>query len=213
MGRFLRKRHVCGRGPPQRQTTAETDRRKDGPLGDRSLPRKSSGYNPRILPQTPPRPSTSEPSPGDRTRRTPGRGTQPTRSLVGEAAPYRGSSEIVPYLGSSSGYNPRFLPQTPPHLSTSEVGRFLRKRHVSRHGPPQRQTTAETDRRKDGPLGDRSLPRKLIRLHPGAPPSQTILSLVGAQTALELPGTFLGRSHLSGRHKALQIVASSDRPL
>ena len=73
--------------------------------------------------------------------------------------------------------------------------------------------SADTDRRKDGRLGDRSLPRKLIRLHPGAPPSQTFLSLVGAQTVLELPGTFLGRSHLSGRHEALQIVASSDRSL
>ena len=37
-------------------------------------------------------------------------------------------SEIVPYLGSSSGYNPRILPQTQPCLCTSEVGRFLRKR-------------------------------------------------------------------------------------
>ena len=103
--------------------------------------------------------------------------------------------------------------KTQPCLRTSEVGRFLRKRHVCGHGPPQRQTTAETDRRKDGPLGDRSLPRKLIRLHPGASPSQTFLSLVGAQTALELTSTLLGCGHLSGRHEALQIVASSDRSL
>ena len=39
-----------------------------------------------------------------------------------------------------------------PHPSTSEVGRFLRKRLVSRHGPPQRSV-----RRRHGPLGDRSL--------------------------------------------------------
>ena len=42
-----------------------------------------------------------------------------------------------------------------PHPSTSEVGRFLRKRLVSRHGPPQRSV-----RRRHGPLGDRSLPWK-----------------------------------------------------
>ncbi len=72
--------------------------------------------------------------------------------------------------------------------------------------------SADTDRRSAGPLADRSLPRSLIRLHPGVP-TQTILSLVAAQTALELPGTLLGRSHLSGRHEALQIVARSGRPL
>jgi hypothetical protein len=42
-----------------------------------------------------------------------------------------------------------------PHPSTSEVGRFLRKRLVRRHGLPQRSV-----RRGHGPLGDRSLPRK-----------------------------------------------------
>ena len=45
--------------------------------------------------------------------------------------------------------------KNPPHPGTSEVGRFLRKRHVCRHGPPQRLV-----RRRRGPLGDRSLSRK-----------------------------------------------------
>ena len=94
--------------PPQKRIAAKTDRSEIVPyLGN------SSGYNPRILPQTPPRLSTSEPSPGGRTRRTPGRGTRPTRGLVGEAAPYRGSSEIVPYLGSSSDYIREPLPHKP----------------------------------------------------------------------------------------------------
>jgi len=62
-------------------------------------------------------------------------------------------SEIGPYLGSlraTSGW-----PKNPPHPKTSEVGRFLRKRHVRRHRTPQRSL-----RRRHGPLGDRSLPRK-----------------------------------------------------
>ena len=42
-----------------------------------------------------------------------------------------------------------------PHPSTSEVGRFLRKRLVRRHGLPQRSV-----RRGHGSLGDRSLPRR-----------------------------------------------------
>jgi len=58
----------------------------DGPLGDRSLPRKSSDYIRGLLE-------------GPRT---------------------------------TSGW-----PQNPPHPNTSEVGRFLRKRHVRRHRPPQ----------------------------------------------------------------------------
>jgi hypothetical protein len=44
------------------------------------------------------------------------------------------------------GLNSGFLPQTPPRPRTSGVGRFLRKRHVDRAGP----------------LGDRSLPRRLF---------------------------------------------------
>ena len=62
-------------------------------------------------------------------------------------------SEIGPYLGS-----PRTTsggPKKTPRPSTSEVRRFLRKRHIRRHGPPQR-----LDCRRHGPLGDRSLPRK-----------------------------------------------------
>ena len=86
--RFLRKRHVRRHGPPQR-----SDCRRHGPLGDRSLPRKSSDY-------------------------------------------IRGAKKT-------------------PHPRTSEVRRFLRKRHIRRHGPPQRSV-----HRRHGPLGDRSLPRR-----------------------------------------------------
>ena len=46
--------------------------------------------------------------------------------------------------------NPELPLQTQPHQNTSEVGRFLRKRHLRRHGP----------------LEDLSVPRRLIRLHP-----------------------------------------------
>ena len=46
-------------------------------------------------------------------------------------------------------------PKKTPRPSTSEVRRFLRKRHIRRHGPPQRSV-----HRRHGPLGDRSLPRK-----------------------------------------------------
>ena len=46
--------------------------------------------------------------------------------------------------------NPELPLSTQPHQNTSEVGRFLRKRHLRRHGP----------------LEDLSVPRRLIRLHP-----------------------------------------------
>ena len=65
--------------------------------------------------------------------------------------------------------------KTQPCLRTSEVGRFLRKRHVCGHGPSQRQTAAETERRKDGPLGDRSLPRKLFGLQSKVPTANSAL--------------------------------------
>jgi hypothetical protein len=63
------------------------------------------------------------------------------------------------------GLHSRVLPQTQPRPGTSEVGRFLRKRQCKGS-----RTAAETDHRKDGPLGDRSLPQKLIRLNPGVLP-------------------------------------------
>ena len=52
--------------------------------------------------------------------------------------------------GRLIGLNPGFPLSTQPHQDTSEVGRFLRKRHLRRHGP----------------LEDLSVPRRLIRLHP-----------------------------------------------
>ena len=52
--------------------------------------------------------------------------------------------------GRLFGLNPELPLQTQPHQNTSEVGRFLRKRHVGRHGP----------------LEDLSVPRRLVGLHP-----------------------------------------------
>ena len=48
------------------------------------------------------------------------------------------------------GINPELPLSTQPHQNISEVGRFLRKRHLRRHGP----------------LGDQSVPRRLVGLHP-----------------------------------------------
>ena len=49
------------------------------------------------------------------------------------------------------GLHHGFLLQTRPHPNTSEVGRFLRKRRVGRHGTPQTRNTADTDRSEIGP--------------------------------------------------------------
>ena len=75
------------------------------------------------------------------------------------------------------GLHPGFLPQTQPRLSTSEVGRFLRKRHSGEHDREaplslastldgQFHTASSTRPAPRGqyygnrPLGDRSLPRR-----------------------------------------------------
>ena len=71
------------------------------------------------------------------------------------------------------GLHPGFLPQTQPRLSTSEVGRFLRKRHSGEHDKEAPLSLASTldgqfhetgstapVLRGDGPLGDRSLSRR-----------------------------------------------------
>jgi hypothetical protein len=49
----------------------------------------------------------------------------------------------------------RIVAETPPNPCTSEVGRFLRKRHVCRHGPPQRSV-----HRRVGPLENQPLSRR-----------------------------------------------------
>ena len=73
--------------------------------------------------------------------------------------------------------------------------------------PPQKRIAAKTDRSEIVPYLRSS--SDYIRESSQKPN----LSLVAAQTALELPGTLLGCGHLSGRHQALQIVARSGRPL
>ena len=65
----------------------------DGPLGDRSLPRRSSGY------------------------------------IQGSCH----KLSLTHALPRSSGYTAGFLPQTQPDPGTSEIGRFLRKRHSAEH--------------------------------------------------------------------------------
>ena len=66
-------------------------------------------------------------------------------------------------------------PKPQPHLRTSEVGRFLRKRHVCGHGPPQKRIAAKTDRSEIVPyLGSSSgyNPGSLNKLNLAcAPPS------------------------------------------
>ena len=52
--------------------------------------------------------------------------------------PDKGQGQAAPPHRRSSGHI-QWSSQNPPHPSTSEVGRFLRKRHVRRHGPPQGQ--------------------------------------------------------------------------
>ena len=66
------------------------------------------------------------------------------------------------------GLHPRVPPQTQPRLNTSEVGRFLRKRHVDEQdGDTSLSMVGNLDGqyRRAGQLGDRSLPRKLFGLH------------------------------------------------
>ena len=68
--------------------------------------------------------------------------------------------------------------ETSPHPGTSEVGRFLRKRHVCRHGPPQSRTAR------------RSVPTsEVIGRYPGSPPKD-----------LPHPGTSEVRRFLRKRH-------------
>ena len=101
VGRFLRKRRVCGHGSPQTRTNAKTDQRRHGsPLSRTCLQRRTA------------------------------RRSVPT-------------SEVF-------GLHLRVLRQTQPHLSTSEVGRFLRKRRVCGHETPQIWTNVKTDHRRHG---------------------------------------------------------------
>ena len=61
--------------------------------------------------------------------------------------------------------HPRVPPQTQPRLNTSEVGRFLRKRHVDEQdGDTSLSMVGNLDGqyRRAGPLADRSLPRKSL---------------------------------------------------
>ena len=97
-GQFCGSAHVCGAGP----------------LGDRSLPRRSSGYIYRGFPLIPPYRCTSEVRRFLRKRHVCGAGPLGDRSL-----PRR-----------SLGYIYRGVPLIPPYRCTSEVRRFLRKRHV-----------------------------------------------------------------------------------
>ena len=98
-------------------------------------PKPATFHRFRIVAETPPHPSTSEVGRFLRKRHVRGHGLPQNRTawrsiLICEARRNGG------FIGLHSG----FPPQTPPYPSTSEVGRFLRKRHVGRHGPPQSRT-------------------------------------------------------------------------
>jgi hypothetical protein len=114
----------------------------DGPLGDRSLPRKSLGYI-RVAEK-----STSP----EHLRGGAISPKAPCRRAWN--APGTDRSEIGPYLGShwaASG-----SPKNPPHPSTSEVGRFLRKRHVGGH---------DKERHSPYPIPQGRTARRYVTLH------------------------------------------------
>ncbi len=139
----LSRKHLRGKAisskAPRLQTwiTVEQAHRGHGPLGDRSLPRKSSGYI-----------RVAEKSTSPKNLRGGAISSKAPRLQTWNTAD-TDRSEIGPYLRglrATSGW-----PKNPPHPNTSEVGRFLRKRHVCRHGTPSSRPTADTDRSEIGP--------------------------------------------------------------
>jgi hypothetical protein len=140
VGRFLRKRLVRRHGPRRDRSAADTDRSEIGPyLGS---PRTTSGWPKNTSPKRLRGRATSPKAPRQQTRPPAEIGPPQTRTA-------RRSVPTLEVLGQHLGG------QKIPHPSASEVGRFLRKRLVRRHGLPQRSV-----RRGHGSLGDRSLPWK-----------------------------------------------------
>ena len=80
-------------------------------------------------------------------------GLQRRQGRIGVVSCGRTAQRSVP-TSEAFGLHPWVLPPTQPHLSTSEVRRFLRKRQVGR----------------DGPLGDPSLPGEHVRTAFGGVP-------------------------------------------
>ena len=130
------------------------DRHRNGPLGDRSLPQSLI----RLQHGGPPKKPTSPKH--LRGRAIYPKAPPPQTWTVTETD----RSEIGPYLGASSGYSTVVLQKKQPLPSISEVGRFLRKRRVRRHGPSQKRTARRSVGTR-GPLGDWSLPRSLVGTH------------------------------------------------
>ena len=130
------------------------DRHRNGPLGDRSLPRSFIRLQHGGPPKKQPLPNTSEVGRFIRKRRLRRHGPSQKRTAR-RSVP---TSEPHPATAQWSSKKNQTLP------NTSEVGRFLRKRRVRRHGPSQKRTARSLVGTR-GPLGDRSLPRSLVGTH------------------------------------------------
>ena len=121
---------------PKAPTSADMDRRRARPLGDRSLPQKSLGYIPESYYK--PSPIRKPPRHGDFSqsanvrRHGPPQGQTARRSVS--------TAEVI-------GLHPRVLLQTQPYPQTSEAWRFLPKRQR-----PQTRTAAGSDRSEIGPF-------------------------------------------------------------
>jgi hypothetical protein len=113
---------------PQAWNTVEQARQSAGPLGDRSLPRRSSDYIWVAEKPTSPRHLRG----GAISPKAPG---LQAWNAVEQARHRHGPLGDRSLPRRSSGYI-WVLRQTQPHPNTSEVGRFLRKRQVRRHGTP-----------------------------------------------------------------------------
>ena len=83
--------------------------------------------------------------------------------------------------------------------------RFLRKRHVRRHGPPQRSV-----HRRHGPLGDRSLPRKSSDYIRGAEKNTSPKHLRGKAISPKAPRPQT-RTTADMDHRRDQTAADTDR--
>ena len=132
---------------PKAPTSADTDRRRAGPLGDRSLPRRSLGYIPESYYK--PSPIRKPPRYGDfsQSANVCRHGPPQTWTTAGPAR-----SEIGPYLGS------HWATSWSPTTNSASPGN-LRGGAISPKAPRlQTRTVADMDHRRARPLGDRSFP-------------------------------------------------------
>ena len=152
-----RTRTTAEIGPRQTWNTVEQARRGHGPLGDRSLPRKSSGYIRVAEKSTSPKNlrggAISPKAPRPRTRTTAEIGPRQTWNTVEEAHRRHGPLGDRSLPRRSSGYIRVAEKSTSP--------KNLRGGAISPKAPrPRTWNTVEQDHRGHGPLGDRSLSRR-----------------------------------------------------